>query len=88
MKPNDILAAILREVRKDVDPVPEGYMSMKDFGKAWRLPRSTVQGHVEMALKKGILHRIKLRQLGPKGKKVYVYFYKDGPAPTCRKKLS
>ncbi len=85
MKPNDILAAILREVRKDIDPIPAGYMSMKDFVKAWRLPRSTVQGHLEAGLEKGIIHRIRLRQLGAKGKKVYTYFYKDGSAPTCRK---
>jgi hypothetical protein len=85
MKPNDILAAILREVRKDIDPIPEGYMSMKDFMKAWRLPRSTVQGHIDAGLAKGILHRIRLRQLGAKGKKVHTFFYKSGPAPSCRK---
>jgi hypothetical protein len=87
MKPNDILAAILREVRKDIDPIPEGYMSMKDFEKAWRLPKSTAQGHVYAGLKKGILHRIKLRRLGKGGKKCFAWYYKAGPAPTCRKKL-
>lgn len=86
MKPNDILAAILREVRKDIDPIPEGYMSIKDFQKAWRLPKSTVQERIDVGLAKGIIHRVKLRQLGPKGKKVYTYFYKSGKAPSCRKK--
>ena len=84
MKPNEILAAILREVRKDVDPVPPGYMSLSQLQKAWKMPRSTAADHVEKGLAKGILHRIKLRQLGSKGKKVFTYFYKDGPAPKCR----
>lgn len=85
MKPNDILAAILREVRKDIDPIPEGYLSIKDFEKAWRMPKSTAQDHLEKGMKKGIIHRIKLRRLGARGKKVYTYFYKAGPAPSCRK---
>ena len=85
MKPNDILAAIMREVRKDIDPIPEGYLSMKDFVKAWRLPRSTVQERIDIGLKKGLLHRIRLRQLGAGGKKVHTYFYKAGAAPSCRK---
>lgn len=88
MKPNEILAAILREVRKDIDPVPPGYMSIAQFQKAWKMPKSTVVDHIDKGLAKGILHRIRLRQLGAKGKKVFTYFYKDGPAPSCRKSKS
>lgn len=85
MKPNEILAAILREVRKDIDPVPPGYMSIKELQKAWKMPKSTATDHVEKGVKAGILHRIKLRQLGSSGKKVFTYFYGNGPAPSCRK---
>lgn len=88
MKPNDILAAIMREVRKDVDPVPPGYMPMEDFRKAWKMPKSTAQDYLEKGMKKGILHRIKLRRLGNKGKKVYAYYYKAGPAPKCSKQAT
>ncbi len=88
MKPNQILAAILREVRKDVDPVPPGYMSRKDFEKAWKQPKSTVQDILYSGLKKGVIHRIRLRRLGANKIKVYEYFYKAGPAPSCRKPKS
>lgn len=84
MKPNDILAAILREVRKDIDPIPPGYMSIKQLKKAWKMPKSTTVDYIKKGIKKGILHRIRLRQIGASGKKVFTYFYKDGPAPSCR----
>jgi hypothetical protein len=85
MKPNEILAAILREVRKDIDPVPPGYMSIAQLQKAWKMPKSTATDHIEKGIKAGILHRVKLRRLGASGKKVFTYFYKAGPAPSCRK---
>lgn len=88
MKPNDILAAILREVRKDIDPIPPGYMCIKELQKAWKMARSTATDYVEKGVNAGILHRIKLRRLGAKGKKVFTYFYKHGPAPSCRKPKS
>lgn len=85
MKPNEILAAIVREIRKDVDPVPEGYLSREQLEKAWKMPKSTAQGYIYDGMKRGILHRIRLRSVGAGGKKVWAYYYKDGPAPSCRK---
>lgn len=78
MKPNDMLAAIMREVRKDVDTVPEGYLCRGQLQKAWKMAKTTTQNFLIKGINKGIIHRIRLRKLGAKGTKIWCYYYKLG----------
>lgn len=48
--------------RKGEDPIPKGYRSAKEWGKAWHMTRQNAEVYLNLALKKKIMKRIQLKR--------------------------
>jgi hypothetical protein len=82
MKPNDLLAAILREVNKDVEAIPAGWKTIDQWAKEWGYSRSRARDYVLKGCKLGMMEGRIFRCLHPKKGPFKVKHY----APTtCRK---
>lgn len=82
MKPNDLLAAILREVNREVDIIPAGWMTINQWAKKWGKSRSRARDYILRGCQMGIMESRIFRCLHPKKGPFKVKHF--GPT-TCRK---
>ena len=63
VKAQRLLEEVYRQRKGEVDVVPDGYMSVAQYSKLWKMGRSNTEVIIKEALKKKLVKVIRLRQL-------------------------
>ena len=63
VKAQRLLEEVYRQRKGAVDVVPDGYMSVAQYSKLWKMGRSNTEVIIKEALKKKLVKVVRLRQL-------------------------
>jgi Fic family protein len=74
VKAQRLLEEIYRQRKGAVDVVPEGYMSVAQYAKLWKMGRTNTEKIIKEAVKKKLVKTIRLRQLAG-GRLMKLNFY-------------
>jgi hypothetical protein len=74
VKAQRLLEEIYRQRKGDVDVVPEGYMSVAQYAKLWKMGRTNTEKIIKEAMKKKLVKVIRLRQV-VKGRLTKLNYY-------------
>jgi Fic family protein len=62
-------------IRKgNVDTIPEGYFSVKQYAKMWKMGRSNTERFIKQLVESGTIKQVRLRQI-VKGRITVLSFY-------------
>jgi len=74
VKAQRLLEEVYRQRKGAVDVVPEGYMSVAQYAKLWKMGRTNTEIIIKEAVKKKLVKMVRLRQLA-KGRLMKLNFY-------------
>jgi hypothetical protein len=74
VKAQRLLEEIYRQRKGAVDVVPDGYMSVAQYAKLWKMGRTNTEKIIKEAVKKKLVKTIRLRQLAG-GRLMKLNFY-------------
>ena len=70
----EVLSLILREINKDADVVPPGFMSSHAYAREWKMSIRRAQEILKEATERGIMERRDLRVLSGSKRVVCPYY--------------
>jgi len=63
LKAQRLLEQLHRQRQNEVDKVPPGYMTIKQYGKLWKMGRSNTERLLKKAVKNKMVKVVRLRQV-------------------------